>query len=139
MRASGALTDAFGARWVWGGAAAAYLVAGLFALPIFYASRTNSLWVAVALVSLGTAAHQACSANILTVMSDVFPRRAVASVVGMAGFAGAVSGAMIAGVVGQVLQRTGSYVPIFAMFSGAYVLAWLILRVGIPRIERIDV
>jgi ACS family hexuronate transporter-like MFS transporter len=118
---------------------ATILIAGLFAVPIFWASRTDSLWVAVALVSLGTAAHQACSANIYTIVSDVFPQRAVGSVVGLSGFAGAISGAIIAEVVGFLLTRTGSYVPVFTMFSVAYVLAWLILRVGIPRIRQIEV
>ncbi len=111
------------------------LIAALFALPIFYASRTSSLWVAVALISLGTAAHQACSANIYTIVSDVFPRRAVGSVVGLAGMSGSIAGALVAGAVGLVLEATGSYVSIFAMFSGAYLLAWLVLRIGIPTIE----
>lgn len=116
----------------------AILICGLFALPIFFASRTDDLWVAVALISLGTAAHQACSANFYTIVSDVFPRRAVGSVVGLAGTAGAISGAIIAEVVGFMLEATGSYVPVFAMFSFAYVVAWLILKVGIPRIRPIE-
>lgn len=116
----------------------AILVSGLFALPIFWASQTNDLWTAVALVSLGTAAHQACSANIYTIVSDIFPQRAVGSVVGVAGFAGAISGAIIAEIVGFMLERTGSYVPVFAMFSVAYIIAWVVLRVGIPRIEPLE-
>lgn len=115
----------------------AILVSGLFALPIFWASQTDSLWTAVALVSLGTAAHQACSANIYTIISDVFPQRAVGSVVGLAGFAGAIAAAIVAEVVGLLLTTTGSYVPVFAMFSVAYVAAWAILRAGIPRIQPI--
>ncbi len=111
------------------------LIAALFALPIFYASRTESLWVAVALISLGTAAHQACSANIYTIVSDIFPRRAVGSVVGLAGMTGSIAGALVAGAVGLVLEATGSYVSIFAMFSGAYLIAWLVLNIGIPKIE----
>ena len=71
-------------------------------------------------------------------MADVFPRRAVASVVGLAGLFGAISGALVDGFVGIMLDRTGSYVPVFAMFSFAYVLAWLILKVGIPKIQPID-
>ncbi|HEU4632319.1 MAG TPA: MFS transporter [Gemmatimonadaceae bacterium] len=117
---------------------AAILICGLFAVPIFLVTQTDSLWVAVALISLGTAAHQGCSANIYTVMADVFPRRAVASVVGLAGLAGAVSGALVDGFVGIMLDRTGSYVPVFALFSCAYVLAWLVLRVGIPKIRPIE-
>lgn len=115
------------------------LISGLFALPIFWASETQNLWTAVALVSLGTAAHQACSANIYTIVSDVFPQRAVGSVVGLAAFSGAIAGAIIAEVVGWMLQTTGSYVPIFGMFSVAYVVAWLVLRIGIPNIRQIAV
>jgi ACS family hexuronate transporter-like MFS transporter len=116
----------------------AILAFGVLALPIFFASRTTSLWTAVALISLGTAAHQACSSNIYTIVSDVFPRRIVGSVVGLAGMAGAISGAVIAEFVGFILTATGSYTIIFGMFSFAYVLAWIILRVGIPVIRPIQ-
>ena len=117
---------------------AAILISGLFAVPIFFASQTDSLWMAVALISLGTAAHQACSANIFTVMSDVFPRRAIGSVVGLAGMGGAIGGALVAVIVGLILEATGSYVLIFAMFSLAYLAAWLVLKIGIPRIQPIQ-
>lgn len=113
------------------------LICGLFAVPIFFASQTDSLWLAVGLISLGTAAHQACSANIFTVMSDVFPQRAVGSVVGLAGMGGAISGALVSTIVGLILEATGSYIPIFAMFSFAYILAWLVLKIGIPKIQPI--
>ena len=117
----------------------AILASALCALPIFWASQTDSLWLSVALVSIAAAAHQACSANIFTLISDVFPQRAVGSVVGLAGFSGAVAGAIVAKVVGFLLERTGgNYVPVFAMFSVAYITAWFVLRVGIPRIEPID-
>ncbi len=115
----------------------AILICGLFAVPIFFASQTDSLWLAVGLISLGTAAHQACSANIFTVMSDVFPQRAVGSVVGLAGMGGAVSGALASTIVGLILEATGSYIPIFAMFSFAYIVAWLVLKIGIPKIQPI--
>ncbi len=116
----------------------AILICGLFAVPIFFASQVESMWLSVALISLGTAAHQACSANIFTVMSDVFPRRAVGSVVGLAGMSGAIGGALIATVVGLILETSGSYIPIFAMFSFAYVAAWVILKIGIPTIKPLE-
>jgi ACS family hexuronate transporter-like MFS transporter len=114
-------------------------VAALCALPIAYASRTDSLWTAVALVALGTAAHQAFSANIYAIIGDVFPPRAVGSVVGLSSFSGALAGAIIAEVVGWMLQTTGSYVPVFGMFSVAYVIAWLILRWGIRDIAPVSI
>lgn len=117
----------------------AILICGLFAVPIFFASQTGSLWIAVGLIALGTAAHQGCSANIYTIMSDVFPRRAVGSVVGLAGTAGALGGALVSTIVGVLLEVTGSYIPIFACFSFAYLLAWLVLRIGIPRIQTLEI
>lgn len=113
-------------------------LAGLLALPILYASRADSMWLAVSLIACGTAAHQAFSANIFAVISDVFPKRVVGSLVGLAGTSGSLAGALVAGFVGLILQATGSYVVIFALFSGAYLLAWLVLRIGIPRIRMIE-
>jgi ACS family hexuronate transporter-like MFS transporter len=116
----------------------AMLISGLFALPIFWASRTPNLWTAVALISLATAAHQAFSTNIYTVASDIFPQRAVGSVIGVAGASGAIAAAIVSEMVGFLLQRTHSYVVVFAMFSFAYLAAWLILRIGMPVIRPID-
>jgi MFS transporter, ACS family, hexuronate transporter len=111
---------------------------GLLAVPIFYAAHTTNLWTAIGLISLGTAAHQACSGNIFTIMSDIYPRRIVGSVVGLSGFFGAVSGALIAEFVGFILTKTGSYTLLFSMFSFAYIVAWIILKVGIPVIKPIE-
>ena len=116
----------------------AMFISALFALPIFWASRTPDLWTAVALISLGTAAHQAFSTNIYTVASDIFPQRAVASVIGVAGASGAIGGAIVAEMVGFLLQRTHSYVVVFAMFSFAYLVAWAVLKIGIPEIRPLN-
>jgi ACS family hexuronate transporter-like MFS transporter len=99
------------------------------------------LWSAVALVSLAAAAHQGWSANLFTLASDMFPRRAVGSVVGIGGMAGAVGGMLIARVVAEILQRTGSYLPIFLIPGSAYLIALLIVQLLTPRLEpaRIDV
>jgi ACS family hexuronate transporter-like MFS transporter len=115
------------------------LLFGLLALPIFLASRTASLWTAVALISLGTAAHQAVSSNIYTIVSDVFPRRSVGSVIGLAGMSGAIAAALVSELVGFILTATGSYTLIFGLFSVAYVVAWVILRIGIPVIRPIRI
>lgn len=101
----------------------AMLMCALAVVPIVFASRASSLWAAVALVSLAAAAHQGWSANIFTVASDLFPRRAVGSVVGIGGMAGAVGGMLIAKVVGYVLQWTGSYMPVFIIAGSAYLVA----------------
>jgi ACS family hexuronate transporter-like MFS transporter len=101
----------------------AMLVCALCVLPIVLAARASNLWVAVGLISLATAAHQGFSANLFTLVSDTFPRRAVASVVGIGGFAGSASGMMIAAATGYLLEWTGSYVPIFFVAASAYLVA----------------
>jgi ACS family hexuronate transporter-like MFS transporter len=88
---------------------------------------------------LAAAAHQGWSANLFTLVSDTFPRRAVGSVVGIGGMAGAVGGMVISLVVGEILQRTGSYVPIFIIAGSAYLLALLIVHLLAPRLQPADV
>jgi MFS transporter, ACS family, hexuronate transporter len=99
---------------------AAMLVCALLVLPIVFAPRVSNPWLAVSLISLAMAAHQGWAANIFTIVSDVFPRQAVSSVVGICGFGGAVGGMLVASAVGFVLQATGSYLAIFALASISY-------------------
>jgi ACS family hexuronate transporter-like MFS transporter len=104
-------------------------------VPVVFAASVKNLWSAVALIGLAAAAHQGWSANIFTLPSDMFPRRAVASVVGIGGFGGAVGGMVIATFTGFLLQFTGSYVPVFIMAGSAYLLALLIIHVLAPRLD----
>ncbi len=113
----------------------AMLVCALAVLPIVLAARVSGLWPAVWLISLATAAHQGWSANIFTTASDMFPRRAVGSVVGIGGMAGAVGGMLISKIVGYVLQWTGSYFIVFLMASSAYLIALLVIQVLAPKLE----
>jgi ACS family hexuronate transporter-like MFS transporter len=117
----------------------AMLICALAVVPIVFASQVANLWVAVALVGLAAAAHQGWSANIFTLTSDMFPRRAVGSVVGIGGMAGAVGGMLIALVVGEILQRTGSYVPVFIIAGSTYLVALLIIHLLVPRLEAANV
>jgi MFS transporter, ACS family, hexuronate transporter len=117
----------------------AMLVCALSVVPIMAAAKASNLWVAVALVALAAAAHQGWSANLFTLVSDTFPRRAVGSVVGIGGMAGAVGGMLIALVVGEILQRTGSYVPIFIIAGLAYLAALLIVHLLAPKLEPANV
>lgn len=112
----------------------AMLVCALCVVPIIFAARADNLWVAVALIGLATAGHQGWSANVFTLTSDMFPRHAVGSVVGMGGFAGAVGGMMIATFIGFLLQSTGSYVPVFLMAGSAYLAALLVVHLLAPRL-----
>jgi ACS family hexuronate transporter-like MFS transporter len=113
----------------------AMLVCAVAVVPIIAAASVRNLWGAVALISLATAAHQGWSANLFTLASDMFPRRAVASVVGIGGCAGAIGGMCIATFTGFLLQLTGSYVPVFILSGSAYLTALLIIQLLAPRLE----
>jgi ACS family hexuronate transporter-like MFS transporter len=117
----------------------AMLACALSVVPIMAAAQASNLWVAVGLVSLAAAAHQGWSANLFTLVSDTFPRRAVGSVVGIGGMAGAVGGMVISLVVGEILQRTGSYVPIFLIAGSAYLVALLIVHLLVPKLDPANV
>jgi ACS family hexuronate transporter-like MFS transporter len=117
----------------------AMLVCALAVVPVMFAARASNLWVAVAFVSLAAAAHQGWSANLFTMASDMFPRRAIGSVVGIGGMAGAVGGMLIATTVGLILQYTGSYLPIFVIAGSAYLVALGAIHALTPRLEPANV
>ena len=118
----------------------AMLVPALCVLPIVFAPLVSSMWLAVVLIGLAAAAHQAWSANLFTFSSDMFPKRAVGSVVGIGGMGGAVGGMFIALAVGQILTVTGgSYVIIFAMAGTAYLLAFGVIHLLVPTITPVTV
>ena len=117
----------------------AMALCALAVVPIIFAAYADNLWLAVALIGLATAGHQGWSANVLTLPSDLFPRPAVASVVGIGGFAGAVSGMMIATLIGLLLQATGSYVPVFLLAGSAYLLELLVVHLLVPALAPADI
>ena len=88
------------------------------------------------MVSVAAAAHQAWSANVYTLASDMFPRAAVGSVVGIGAFAGGIGGWAFQRVTGRILQANGNdYTPIFIVCGLAYVSAWTIIHFLAPRLE----
>jgi ACS family hexuronate transporter-like MFS transporter len=113
----------------------AMLVCATAVVPIVAASRVESMWAAVALISLAAAAHQGWSANVYTLASDMFPRQAVGSVIGFAGMSGAVGGMLIAKATGYILQTTGSYLPIFVIAGTTYLVTLAIVHALSPRLE----
>jgi ACS family hexuronate transporter-like MFS transporter len=113
----------------------AMLTCAVAVVPIMFAARASNLWVAVLLVALAAAAHQGWSANLFTLTSDMYPRRAVGSVVGIGGMAGAVGGMVISLVVGEILEQTGSYVPVFFIAASAYLVALLVIQILVPRLD----
>src|SRR5258707_534996 len=107
----------------------------LGALPIAIVSHISGLWPATLQIGLAAAGHQGFSANLFTLTSDLFPSRAVASVVGIGGMLGAIGGMLIAEIVGHVLQWTGSYMIPFFIAASAYLIALLLIHTLSPRLE----
>jgi MFS transporter, ACS family, hexuronate transporter len=116
----------------------AMFTCALLIVPVIFAARASHLWLAVALVGLATAGHQGWSANVYTLTSDLFPRHAVASVVGIGGFAGAVGGMLISTIIGLLLQATHSYVPVFLLAGLAYFVALAVVQLLVPRMEPVQ-
>jgi ACS family hexuronate transporter-like MFS transporter len=115
------------------------LLCALLALPVMFAANVSNLWTAVLIIGVATAAHQGFSANLYTLPSDVFPRAAVGSVVGIGGMLGAVGGMVFSKYVGQVLEKIGTYTPIFIVAGSAYLLALLVIHILTPKMEPVKV
>ena len=111
----------------------ALLIPALCVIPVLYAPYTKSLWLTVALAGLATAAHQAWSANLFTLVSDMFPKAAVGSVVGIGGMAGAVGGGIMQLVAGRIADY--SYLPLFLFAGTAYPLALLLIHRLSPQLK----
>ena len=110
------------------------LICALCVVPVFLAPSATSVWLAVLIVGLAGSAHQGWSANLFSIVSDTMPREAISSVVGLGGFAGYFTGGFVNGLTGMILQRTGSYLPVFAYFSGMYLLSLLIIQILVPKL-----
>lgn len=113
----------------------AMLVCALLIVPVAAAPLVQGKWVAVLLVALAASAHQGFSANLFTLTSDMFPRYAVGSVVGIGGFAGAMGGFFLNLSAGRIKDWTGNYTAIFAVAASAYLLALLIIHILVPKLE----
>ncbi len=110
------------------------LACAIAVTPMFFAQYIGNLWVAVLVIGLATAAHQAFSANLYTLPSDLFPRAAVGSVIGIGGAVGAIGGMFFSLYIGQILDRIGSYTPIFVVAGSAYFVALGIIHWLSPRL-----
>ena len=105
--------------------------------PIMFAADVSSKWAAVALLGLAMAGHQGWSANMFTIISDIYPRRAVSSLIGITGFGGAVGGMILAASVGWILELTGSYRSIFLWAGISYFFALAVIHVASPRLKAV--
>ena len=113
----------------------AMLVCGLCVPPVMLAPGIASVWGAVLLIGLATAAHQGFSANLYTLPSDLFPRKAVGAIIGIGGTLGAVGGMFMAKFTGWILDTTGSYMPMFVIAGFTYLAALLVIHLLVPHME----
>jgi ACS family hexuronate transporter-like MFS transporter len=125
------------------------LIYAFCVVPVFFAqiSGTVNMWLAVIVIGIAASAHQAWSANIFTTVSDMFPKKAVASVTGIGGMFGAAGGILLSAAVQKNLfvhyRAIGkievAYYIMFAVCAGAYIIAWLVMHLLAPKMKRIDV
>jgi ACS family hexuronate transporter-like MFS transporter len=121
------------------------LIFAICVLPIVTARFFNNMWIIVALISLAAAAHQAWSANIFTTASDMFPKKALSSVVGIGGMAGSIGGIIFQPLVGLLLDyftkqgnKTLGYNIIFLICGLAYLVAWVTMHFFAPKMTRVE-
>ena len=124
------------------------LIYAFAVIPVVFAQLLGSvdMWLAVIIIGLATSAHQAWSANIFTTVSDMFPKKAIGSVIGLGGMAGALGGVAIAKLGPKLFDyykaeghiQTGYYIMFFICGS-AYLVAWVIMHFLIPRMKRVEV
>lgn len=124
------------------------LIYSLCVIPVVFAQWLGSInmWFAVLIIGFAASAHQAWSANIFTTVSDMFPKRIVASVTGLGGMAGAVGGILIAWLAGVLFEHYKSagkieigYYIMFIICGSAYIIAWLIMQVVVPGMRQVKV
>jgi len=124
------------------------LIYAVCVVPVVFAQYAGSfsMWYAVLVIGFAASAHQAWSANIFTTASDMFPKKAVASVVGIGGMAGATGGILIAWVSGILFDHykalgkieTGYYI-MFIVCGSAYIIAWTIMHYLAPRLKMVNI
>ncbi len=117
------------------------LACALFAVPVVLVPHVNNVWLAVGLIALAAGGHCGWSANVFSLMSDIFPKKATGTVAGFGGFAGAVGGALAAFSVGKILQNIGpdGYAIPFAVAGCGYLVALLIVHLLVPKIKSINI
>jgi ACS family hexuronate transporter-like MFS transporter len=120
----------------------AMFIIALFPLVVLLAQPLggSTFWIPVFFIGIGASAHQAWSANIFTTVSDMFPRKAVASVTGIGGMAGGIGGVLISKLGGALFDhykalghiQTG-YTIMFAICAVAYLIAWIVMKILVPK------
>ncbi len=112
----------------------AMLICAVCVVPVVFVTQVSNMWAAVWLVGLAAAAHQGWSANLFTTASDMFPKQAVGSIVGIGGMAGALGAMGILKLTGAILTATGSYTTLFIIAGSAYLVALALMHLLVPRL-----
>ena len=111
----------------------------LLVLPLVFIPATGNIWIAVLLIALASAGHQGWASNLFSIISDIYPKNSVGSMMGVSGFIGAIGAALSAVFVGLFLQATSSYDYIFVLVSVIYLVNWLIIKIFISEIKPVIV
>jgi ACS family hexuronate transporter-like MFS transporter len=115
----------------------AMLIMACLIVPTAFVTHAPNQWTAVLMVAVAAAAHQGWMANVFTLPSDMFPRSAVGSVVGIGAFAGAMGSVVFQRMIGRILDANGQqYGPIFVFCGSAYLAGWAIIHFLVPRLQR---
>jgi len=124
------------------------LIFAFFVLPVIFAQLAGkvNMWFAVLVIGIAAAAHQAWSANIFTTVSDMFPKKATGSVVGIGGMAGGLGGILLTWAVQKNMfvyyrsigQIETAYYIMFAICAGSYLLAWVVMHFLVPTMKKVD-
>ena len=117
------------------------MACAIFALPVMLVPHTDSMWTAIALIALAAGGHCGWSANIFSLMSDIFPKKITASVSGLGGFAGAMGGVIAPLLIGSALEGTGvdGYVIPFTVAAFGYFFALAVIQLLLPKIKPINI
>jgi ACS family hexuronate transporter-like MFS transporter len=124
------------------------LIYAFCVIPIVFAQilGKQNMWLAVVVIGIAAAAHQAWSANIFTTVSDMFPKNSTASVTGIGGMFGAVGGIALSLLVQKKMfvhyraigQIETAYYIMFFICGSAYLIAWLIMHYLVPKMKRVE-
>ena len=127
----------------------AMLIYAFFVIPILFAQILGgiNMWLAIMIIGLAAAAHQAWSANIFTTVSDMFPKNSTASVTGIGGMFGGLGGIMLTAFVQKKLfvhyraigQIETAYYIMFFICAFAYLFAWLIMHILVPKMKKLQI
>jgi len=133
---------------VWRARKTSMLIFALCVTPVVFAQTLGvyNLWIAVFIIGFAAAAHQAWSANLFTTTSDMFPKKAVASITGIGGMAGAIGGIIFSKTAGVLLDHykalssieTGYYI-LFLICGFAYITAWFVFNMLAPQMKRVEI